>query len=252
MWPATRLRSAARIRSPSEPPAMRIISGTTRPSQPNPPITFIVSAAIPATMNATPRTSDARGEPGSSLSASFSASSRVGGVTSTSPPARTVTSACSSPRIRAFAASLAWASSAAADTAVSCRRDVACRVYELAGSRPLSSLPLLRLTGRAAPRGPLAWRRDQPAAAPCGPPASRTARGTSLASARDAGREGETRPVPGTARSAGGVAAAARCQGAPCRATTQPSSRTSPSGRHRSSRESWAPAFSRSPGVPDC
>ena len=38
---------------------------------------------------------------------------------STGPPARAVTTACSSSRIRAFAASLACASSAAADTAVS-------------------------------------------------------------------------------------------------------------------------------------
>ena len=94
-------------------------SGATRPSQPNPPIIIIASATIPARMSPTPRTNDAPDEPGSSRFASFSASALVGGETSTGPPARAVTTACSSSRIRALAASLACASSAAADTAVS-------------------------------------------------------------------------------------------------------------------------------------
>ena len=119
MRPALRLRSAILIRSLSEPLAMRITSGTKKPSHPNPPINIIASATIPATMNPTPRTNDAPDDPGSTRRASFSASSRVGGEASTGPPARAVTRACSSSRIRAFAASLAWASSAAEDTAVS-------------------------------------------------------------------------------------------------------------------------------------
>jgi len=97
---------------------MMIASGTKKPSQPNPPVITIASATIPATMNPMPRTNDAPDEPGSSRFASFIASSCVGGEASTGPPARAVTSACSSSRIRAFAASLAWASSAALDTAV--------------------------------------------------------------------------------------------------------------------------------------
>ena len=96
-----------------------IAIGTATPSQPKPPASIIRNAAMPARMNPRPRTTVPATEPGSTRSASFNASSRVGGATSTGPPTRAMTTACSSSRIRAFAASLACASSAAADTAVS-------------------------------------------------------------------------------------------------------------------------------------
>ena len=115
----SRLRSSISIRFPTQTPPMRTATGTPTPSQANPPMIAITSATIPARMSPTPRATDPPDDPGSTLSASINASVRVGGETSTRPPARAVTTDCSSSRIRAFAASLACASSAAADTTVS-------------------------------------------------------------------------------------------------------------------------------------
>ena len=99
------------------------------------------------------------------------------------------------------------------------RRGVACRIHELAGSRPLASPPAPAPRGRAARPGPLAGRRDRLAPAPCGPRASRTAR-TSLETAREV-RAAAAVACPGLIRLARLVGAWSRCQGAPSQAAAQ-------------------------------
>ena len=200
--PAFRLRSAIWSPFPREPPAMRITSGATTPSQPNPPIIIIASATIPARMNPTPRTNDAPDEPGSTRSASFSASSLVGGETSTGPPARAVTTACSSSRIRAFAASLACASSAAADTAVSAA--VAASPATSTSCRAPDRLPALA-------RSCALWTRP---AARSARRAARSARSRALRTSRvSSGSMTASRPLD--RRAGGGGARRSRGYGAP-------------------------------------
>ena len=186
-----RLRSAILIRSLSEPPAMRMASGTTKPSHPNPPIIIIASATIPATMNPTPRTNDAPDEPGSTRSSQLQRLvARRRRDVHRAPGAGSDERVLELPHPRFRREPRLGLVGRGGHGRQRRRRGVARRVHELSGSRPLTGRPLPRLLEAAGGPVSLAGRRDQPAPGPCGPRASRTARRTSPATAVQAGLGG--------------------------------------------------------------
>ena len=174
----------------------------------------ITSATIPARMSPTPRAADGADDPGSTLSASINASVRVGGETSTRPPARAMTTDCSSSRIRAFAASLACASSAAADTTVSAA--VAASPARSRNWRVPVRCPLARSCASRKRRVARSARREARAARSRALRSSRVSNGRAYHSGEPSGGAGAAAPrAPGAFRPACWLAAWSRCQGAP-------------------------------------